>query len=140
LINIECPVHGKFQQKIFDHLQGSGCQKCQESKGERFLSKLFEKLEIKYIPQYRENSFIFDFYLPDYKMVIEYDGEQHFKPVDFAGKGIEWAEKNFEKIISQDLKKNKYCIDNGIIILRIPYYEDKEEVSRDFEEFFRTEK
>ena len=77
----------------------------------------------------------FDFYLPKFNTCIEYDGEQHFKPVDFAGKGEKWAEQQFAQIQIRDNIKNVYCIDNSIQLLRIKYTENIETVLDDFFNF-----
>ena len=37
-----------------------------------------------------------DLYLPDFNIAIECQGIQHFKPIDFGGKGEKWAKKSFE--------------------------------------------
>ena len=57
----------------------------------------------------------FDFYLPDYNCCIEYDGEQHFKEWGLSNTTLE--ERQF-----LDNFKNKYCKDNNIKIIRIPYW------------------
>jgi very-short-patch-repair endonuclease len=62
----------------------------------------------------------FDFYLPNYNLCIEYDGRQHFEPIDFFG-----GEKNFEIIKKRDKIKNEYCLNNNIHLIRIPYNEYK---------------
>lgn len=63
----------------------------------------------------------FDFYLPKYNICIEYDGIQHF---EYTNKG--WNTKNnFTKIRFSDKIKNKYCQDNNIRLIRIPYTEYK---------------
>jgi hypothetical protein len=62
----------------------------------------------------------FDFYLPEYNICIEYDGEQHFRPIDYFG-GLE----TFNKQKERDNIKNKYCENNNIEILRIAYYDYK---------------
>lgn len=67
----------------------------------------------------------FDFYLPEYNILIEYDGEQHFK-VAFG--------QTEEKLILQkqyDEIKNQWCKDNNIKLIRIPYYK-KEITLADF--------
>ena len=61
----------------------------------------------------------FDFYLPDYNMIIEYDGIQHFKPV--YAYHIEDPEAYLELVKRHDEIKNKYCRDNNIKLIRIPY-------------------
>lgn len=58
----------------------------------------------------------FDFYLEN-KYIIEYDGEQHFIRNNF----FDSTEDSFLIRRSHDLIKNKYCFDNNIPIIRIPY-------------------
>lgn len=54
----------------------------------------------------------FDFYLPDYNLLIEYDGVQHFKDITFL---------NSSTIQTHDKIKNQYCKENNLSLLRIPY-------------------
>ena len=63
----------------------------------------------------------FDLYIQELNLAIEYDGEPHFKPIDFANKGIEWAIQHLELTQHRDEIKNQYCYKNDIRILRIPY-------------------
>ena len=58
----------------------------------------------------------FDFYLIDYNICIEYDGEQHYKPNNFFG-GID----KFNYIQINDKIKITYCTDNSIKLFRIKY-------------------
>ena len=58
----------------------------------------------------------FDFYLPDYNILIEFDGKQHFESIEIFGGKIE-----FEKLKINDDKKNRYCFDNNIKLFRIKY-------------------
>lgn len=110
-------------------LKGHGCPQCNISKGEKYISDFLTLKNISYIPQYKFDNckntlpLPFDFYLPDYNMCIEYDGEQHFKVVDFSGHNKNRAEENFEKIKIRDNIKTKYCKKNNIKLLRIPYWE-----------------
>ena len=48
-----------------------------------------------------------DIWVPDLKLAIEYDGEQHFRPVTFGGCSKEEAKKNFERTLFLDKVKNK---------------------------------
>ena len=53
---------------------------------------------------------------------IEFDGRQHFEPVNFKNnKDVDGANENFKKIVDNDNIKNKYAIDNGWIMIRISY-------------------
>ena len=128
LVNITCPKHGDFPQSPSNHLQGNGCPICSESKGELIISKLLNTLEIQYdrgkkfddcrnlkVGRYCRR-LPFDFYLPEFNAVIEYDGLQHYEPVERFG-----GEETFKKTQIYDEIKNKYCKDNGIKMIRIPY-------------------
>ena len=59
----------------------------------------------------------------DYNTCIEYNGEQHYIPVDFAGKGKEWAENKLKNTQNVDNIKSRYCKDNNIKLIIIPYFE-----------------
>jgi very-short-patch-repair endonuclease len=131
-VKIICPIHGEFTQKPFVHLNGSGCQKCQESKGEKFVSNLLKKNNINFESQYKftdctnkvEGKYCrklpFDFYLPKNNVCIEYDGAQHYIPV--------WGEDDLKKVQNNDKIKNQYCKKNGIKLIRIPYTMKKEDI------------
>ena len=67
----------------------------------------------------------FDFYLPKYNLMIEYDGEQHFSVAHFSNNNEEKNIQAFEGTRKRDKLKNKYCKDNDTNLLRIPYYEAK---------------
>lgn len=59
----------------------------------------------------------FDFYLPEYNIIIEFDGYQHFR---FTG--YEWnTEENYLKTVAHDKYKNQWCKDNQLKLIRIPY-------------------
>jgi hypothetical protein len=86
---------------------GKGCPKCNKkiSKGEQKIIKFLQDNNIEFIHQYplkieNHNLFI-DFYLPQYKLYIEYNGEQHYKPVNFFG----GEEKFNEQILHDNLKR-----------------------------------
>jgi len=121
-IKIICPVHGEFLQVPQSHLRGSGCRLCNISKGEMKIEKFLIEKNFYYE---REKSFLkinklrFDFYLPKRNICIEYDGMQHFQPIEYFG-GID----QLYKTQFNDAIKNKYCNDNNIKLLRIAYNED----------------
>lgn len=124
-INIVCPTHGEFIQLAKFHMHGQGCSECNSSKGEGRVSRCLEQENIKYIPQHKfddctnpktKRRLMFDFYLPEYNICIEFDGGQHFKPVDYFG-----GQKAFDKLIELDEIKNKYCETKNIKLIRIHY-------------------
>lgn len=96
---IICPEHGEFWQTPHNHLKGKGCPICSESKLEKKVRNFLIENKIKFETEKtfewlkNEGQLRLDFYLPDYNIAIECQCEQHFKPIDFAGKGIEWAKK-----------------------------------------------
>lgn len=132
---IICPKHGKFMQAPYNHLFGSGrggpagCHKCFTSTGETKIRNFLCENDIEHIPQYIFNDCIykkplkFDFYLPSNNLCIEYDGEQHYKPIQFGSITIEEAKENLKLTKIKDEIKNEYCKDNGINLLRISYFE-----------------
>ena len=115
---IICPEHGEFWQTPHEHLDGFGCQKCHENRMEREWSMLLDKKGIRYEPHYK-NGFgrmSLDFYLPDYKIAIECQGIQHFKPTCFGGENSNIEEK-FLQGVKRDIKKFKLCQKNNIKLL-----------------------
>lgn len=132
IVEIICKKHGIFQQYAGVHMAGHGCPSCSQSKGEKEISKTLNSLSINFVEQKKFNECLnkktgrvlkFDFYLPDLNLLIEYDGEQHFKPIEFFGGQDELVKRQ-----ALDKIKNRYAIDNGFKLLRIPYYE-KENIS-----------
>lgn len=105
-----------------------GCPKCNQSNGEKAVVKILHN-KIDYIIQYPfedckyKQVLPFDFYLPDYNICIEYQGIQHYEPVDFAGKGEEWALREFKDNQIRDQIKRDYCKDNNIKLIEIPYWD-----------------
>lgn len=100
------------------------CPHCNMTRGEDKIANYLRKNNISFIPQYRFNDcrnihpLPFDFFLPDYNLCIEFDGEQHFKVVEHFG-GL----NSYLNRIKSDLIKNKYCRDNNIRLIRLPFYE-----------------
>lgn len=92
-----------------------------------YIKKLLCKKKIEYKSEFcvyiDGNMYRFDFYLPRYNLFIEYDGEQHYKPVRFHTQSNEEMERTFEETQRRDKIKNRYCEDNDINLLRIPYWE-----------------
>lgn len=120
-------------------LSGRGCPGCNQSYGEQRVSNWLMSHNCQYTIQYtfadckHKKVLPFDFYLPVHNICIEYDGEQHFMPVDFYGKGIEYAIQKFTEIQHRDKIKDTYCREHNIPLLRIPYYANVEE---ELEKFF----
>ena len=100
---------------------------CIKSKGETKIASFLRKYKISFE---REKIFStckdkqelpFDFYLPDYNILIEYDGEQHFKLSRFGNKTKEEAEEDLKKYQYHDKIKNQWCEKNNVKLLRFSY-------------------
>lgn len=130
-VEIICPVHGTFIQTPDQHLRGQGCPKCKSSIMETDIMKLLSDNDFYYEYQSRVLNVglqTVDFYLPDFNVIIECQGEQHFVPTRFS-KSMSYrdARKMFDE--RSELDKNKFEIakENG---LKIIYYVDKKTFSR----------
>ncbi len=105
----------------------TGCPQCNESKGEKRVSEFLLKNNISFIPQYKFNNcrnkhpLPFDFYLPDYNCLIEYDGLLHFEIARWFDK--DRAQLKLEECQRNDSIKTQFCLDNDIPLLRIPYWD-----------------
>lgn len=133
----ECKIDGyNWSALPLNLLRGTGCPICQKSHGETLISNILDKLNIDYIIQYRfkdcknNRTLPFDFYLPNYCICIEYDGEQHFRPVKFGGCSEKQALQQFKQTNRNDIIKNKFCQNNNINLIRIKYsdYKDIENI------------
>lgn len=131
-IIITCTRHGDFKQMAQDHLTGSGCPKCNSSHGERLIRIYLEAKKIGY--EYQKTfpdcvnpktggRLTYDFYVPDYNLLIEYDGIQHyqFMPQD----KWRWCKVNsveaLDAIQERDKIKDQYAKDKGMEIIRINF-------------------
>lgn len=108
---ITCPKHGDFYQTPREHLNGCGCPKCRESSLERQVGEILDKNGITYIREFRGHTKYnksVDFFLNEYNVVIECQGEQHFYPVDYFGGKI-----TFQKQIKRDVLKFNELLNNN---------------------------
>ena len=121
-IKIICPTHGEFIQRYDVHLSGCGCNKCKVSIGEQAVINFLNEKSIKYTYNYsfedckNINNLKFDFYLYDNNTCIEFDGIQHFEPIEYFG-----GNKGFEYMKKCDLIKDDYCLEKNIKLIRISY-------------------
>ncbi len=119
---IICPNHGEFKQTVLSHLNGRGCKKCKNSKGELLISNILDEMNVKYHTEYKfddcyyKKKLPFDFYLPNYNTCIEFNGKQHYEEVNFFG-----GKKYLELIKKRDNIKRQYCKNNNIVLIEIKY-------------------
>lgn len=100
----------------------TGCPYCYSSHGEKEVRNILKKLKINFEEQVKFDGMSFisdlkvDFYLPEQNAIIEYSGLQHYKPIEHFG-----GESGFKKTIARDTIKKKYCVDNNMPFIEIPY-------------------
>ena len=125
-----CRSPHTFMQSPASFLRGLTCPKCNESIGERRIRQYLENKNIEFIQQYKFtnseiNTLRFDFYLPKYNICIEFDGMQHFMPIQF-GSSEDDAISDFKSLQERDQRKNNYCDSHNITLVRISYLDFKE--------------
>lgn len=137
LISVKCLKHNVIWESYPANLlnKSSQCKLCRsenadiQSTGEKIISDYLTKR--KYTFQYDKSLngckfkrlLRFDFYIPEINVCIEYDGEQHYMPVTFNGISKSASLNRLLNTQKRDSIKNKYCQDNEIKLIRIPYWE-----------------
>lgn len=118
-VEIICRKHGSFWKTPNSHLTSlSGCPICIQSNGERAVEAFLKKFKIRYIREYRipNYRYRYDFYLPEFNIYIEFNGKQHYEPVDrFDGK------KGHDKTVKNDKIKKRLVKDNKGFLIIITY-------------------
>ena len=123
-VEIGCPKHGYFFVKPVYHLNQilGGCPKCKESNGEKIVRKWLEKNNIDFKQEFKFESckdklpLPFDFYIPSKRILIEFQGKQHYKPYEIFG-----GYDGFTKTKKHDNIKKNFCKKNNYKLIEIPY-------------------
>lgn len=128
-LKIQCPESHVFYMSYGSfYFAGCRCLVCSESKGERAVREYLEEVCVKFKQEFTfddlkgvgGNLLRFDFAIFDNddsypNLIIEYDGEFHFKK--------QYKDDGFEALQLHDNLKNSYCQDKNIKLIRIPYWE-----------------
>ena len=116
-----------FSIKASHLTSGHGCGICTKSKGEEQIKVTLDKYNYNYMREYRfddcrgiQKTLPFDFYLENLNLCIEFQGVQHFKPVEMFG-----GQTQFEIQQFNDNCKREYCKNKNIHLLEIPYWDEK---------------
>lgn len=121
-----CPeCNHEWDVRLADINHGQWCPQCASSKGEQKITKWLRINNINFIPQKEFDGLIglgggnlsYDFYLPDYNLLIEYQGEFH------DGTARQQTEEQFKKQKEHDKKKCEYAKGNNINLLEIWYWD-----------------
>jgi hypothetical protein len=115
----------EFEMKVHGFLTlGHRCPLCytaplgrNDTKGAREASIEFEReMAFEGLKGPSGSYLRFDFYVESRKLLIEFDGEQHEKPVVVFG-----GEKWHQRCVENDRTKDKWASDNGLTLVRISY-------------------
>ena len=126
-VQINCSIHGTFPQRPHIHMRGAGCPRC-FNKGEGKLAVSLNKRAVVH-RQFKISNRYYDFLLPEYDLILERDGEQHYPAVwsrkssnIFNKRGTLKDQKN------NDSYKVKLAKKHGYRIARIPYWLNRREI------------
>jgi len=122
-----------------NRMSGGGCPACGMSKGETSVNNYLIENNLKVINQKSFSNLVgvggnllsYDFYLPQYNLLIEYQGEFHERQV--------YKGHNFEKQQEHDHRKREYAKQNHIDLLEI-WYQDFDNIETILDEYFKTHK
>lgn len=121
-VEVICPTHGSFFSLPANLLRDHGCPSCKSSKGEKFIANWLKVNNYEFTPQKRfptcrlKNTLPFDFYIHNRNLLIEYQGEQHFRPIEIWG-----GMNSFLNTVKRDHIKYKWSRDNGYVIIYLDY-------------------
>lgn len=147
-LKFRCNICNKIFYMMWSNLQRDrGCPYCSQSKGEkktseqlhvnsftRIIQEQYDKLNYNdkyinnyFIPQKKFDGLVglkggklsYDFYIPKFNLLIEYQGEQHERYIP----GFHKSKEDFLKQIEHDKRKKEYAENNNIKLLEIWYWE-----------------
>lgn len=114
-------------------MQGVRCPHCNNFVGEQFIQLLldFNKLSYKHAYGFSDlkdkHKLHYDFYIPSQNILIEYQGVQHYKPIQHFG-----GKSKFEIQQKHDQLKRDYARKNGYNLIEVPYTIRKREDIKDY--------
>ena len=124
----KCNENHDFKMTWNDFSQGYRCPVCNESHGEQRVRNYLLLKNLIFEPQFKfkdckhKNSLPFDYAVFDnninIKYLIEYQGKQHYEPIDWFG-----GTKAFLNQQIRDNIKREYCKINNINLIEIPYWD-----------------
>ena len=114
-------------------IQDNWCRSCSSKNiSEKRTRLIFERFFNKSFPSSRPSWNIncwtgslleLDGYCKEFNIAFEYDGEQHFKVVNFNGKEMKKNSYIYQKFKDEQKKKN--CRKNNVLLIKIPYINQK---------------
>lgn len=131
-ITVRCECGNIFTTSVNSFRNGKiRCEECAKSvsRFEDMVKRWLDAHNIIYIKQYRfkdckyKITLPFDFYLPDYNMCIEVDGQGHYEIAYYNHCSKEKGLQSLRHRQITDKIKTDYCNKQNIYLLRIPYWE-----------------
>lgn len=125
VVIIGCPDHGPFQQLPIHHMKGSGCPTCGESHGERAVRQVLTERGVEFETQWTHPTMMLerrlraDFAVPSQRVLIEFYGDQHRRPVPFGGRRGPTALSQFKDTGARDRAKERWARENGWRVIRL---------------------
>lgn len=121
----KCPICSHSWKTSVDARHTTSCPACNFSKGEREILTWLSENTLNYETQKTFNDLVgigkrplsYDFYLPKYNLLIEYQGQFH------DGNGNYYVKQNLKKQKVHDERKRNYAINNNINLLEIWYWD-----------------
>lgn len=137
-IMIGCPDHGLQPVIAYQHIASDvrrGCKICSstQSKHAAAIERFLIEENYEYIKEWSDhdckdkNKLRFDFYLPKQRLIIEYDGDQHFRPANWSRDDTK-NKMNFLNGRRRDAIKSIWCKANKINLMRITSNVDLDEI------------
>ncbi|MDO4200689.1 MAG: hypothetical protein Q4D25_00980 [Bacteroidales bacterium] len=124
---VKCPEHGFFEISPEQHMAGFGCPICAFTRGEQAVFNYLTEHNIQFDYQYEfastdifstNTKFRVDFWLEKLNTIIEYNGEQHYKPVSIFG-----GEERYSIQQERDESLRIFCRQNKITLIEIPFWD-----------------
>lgn len=127
--------HGEFWVTPNNHLRGKGCPICKASKGELAIKSVLENNNIEFEQEYIIPEIVsllkYDFYLPDYRTLIEFHGIQHYQYVPHFHNN---DEDDFLKQKTRDILKKDYVHRFKYRLLEFNYRQLEKMSKKEFED------
>ena len=131
-IKMRCKKHDEVfygNPRCIMYKGGNVCPKCNDSTGEKELHKILDEYGVNYEVQHSIDGCVhiyklkFDAFDLDRNIGYEYQGQQHYEPVNFGNVSDDVAKENLKITQARDSSKRKYCKEHKIPLIEIPYWE-----------------
>ena len=141
-IRVKCLIHNYVWSVAPNKIlrRRTGCPKCSMYVNEQKVATFFEDMGYHTTPQKRfkdckdKHTLPFDVYISGLHLLVEYQGEQHYKPIRRGSMSEKEANEQWRLVQYHDKIKYEYCLSHNIPLICIPYWEQN-----NIEEFITSE-